>query len=178
MVGRTQHRGDGDVVAGASARVLLADDRAVVRLAVGRVLRAAGFTVDAISTRRLAIEPMRRRQHGVLLVGLHRPRLEGLVSVRRALEEVPGLAVVIMAAPDALDTALALRDRGSVDVLVKPCSAQALLSAVRRAGAAQALRRVAVAPVTVPSSGLGVEWVEGPLSPRPSDFPGAPTARA
>ncbi len=167
---------------GVSARVLLADDRAVVRLAAGRALRAAGFSVDAISTRRLLVEPMRRREHGVLVVGLHRPRLDGLVSVRRALEEVPGLAVIVMVTPDDLDAALELRALGSVDVLVKPCSAQALIGAVRRANAARALRRLAGEPTPVPpkrpSADFDVDWVGAPPEPGFAALPLTPTARA
>jgi two-component system chemotaxis response regulator CheB len=137
--------------------VLVVDDSAVVRQALGAILgHARGMTVVAASDPLIAMEKMRHRRPDVIVLDLEMPRMDGLSFLRKIMSEDP-IPVVVCSGLAGRGTEGALRavEEGAVDVIAKPKlavrafleeSAVLLVDAVRGAAAARLRARRPVAP--------------------------------
>jgi two-component system chemotaxis response regulator CheB len=128
--------------------VLVVDDSAVVRQALGAILaQARGMAVDVAADPIIAIDKMRRRRPDVIVLDLEMPRMDGLSFLRRVMSEDP-LPVVVCSgvAGRGTEAALQAMEEGAVEVIGKPKlavreflkeSAILLVDAVRGAAAAR-----------------------------------------
>jgi two-component system chemotaxis response regulator CheB len=133
---------------GGPLHVLIVDDSAVVRLALGAILgKARDMTVVAASDPFIAMEKMRHRRPDVIVLDLEMPRMDGLTFLRKIMSEDP-IPVVVCSGLAGRGTEAALRtiDEGAVEVIAKPKlgvrgfledSAVLLVDAVRGAAAAR-----------------------------------------
>jgi CheY-like chemotaxis protein len=67
----------------------VADDCAVVRTSIRRLLQSCGCEVDEVVDGRTALEQMRRRVYDVFLVDVQMPELDGAEAVRAVRAVVP-----------------------------------------------------------------------------------------
>jgi DNA-binding NarL/FixJ family response regulator len=93
-------------------RVLIVDDHEAVRKSLRRLLSSEGFEVcgdapDGTS----AIEISRRVQPDVIMMDLQMPDMSGIKAAQQILAESPGVAVLLMTAPDP-EIVDAARDAG------------------------------------------------------------------
>jgi len=128
--------------------VLVVDDSAVVRQALGAILRQApGMTVTAAADPIIAMDKMRRRRPDVIVLDLEMPRMDGLSFLRKVMSEGP-LPVVVCSGVAGRGTEAALRamEEGALEVIAKPKlavrefleeSAILIVDAVRGAAAAR-----------------------------------------
>jgi len=128
--------------------VLVIDDSAVVRQALGAILaHARGMTVAAAADPIIAMDKMRRRRPDVIVLDLEMPRMDGLSFLRKVMSEDP-VPVVVCSGVAGRGTEAALRamEEGAVEVIAKPRlavkefleeSAILLVDAVRGAAAAR-----------------------------------------
>jgi len=130
--------------AGAENRlVLLADDNTDMRNYVQRLLRAAGFLVEAVTDGEAALEAAKRLKPDLILSDVMMPRLDGfglLAAVRQdtVLRDTPVLLLSARAGEEAKIEGLSA---GADDYLTKPFSARELLARVRGNLDMAALRR-------------------------------------
>ena len=128
------------------SRVLVIEDDADVRDAIGRLLAATGHLVRLCGT---ALDGLRDVTHwvpDVVVLDLGLPDLDGATVLRRirAASQVP---VVVATAREAESEMIRLLRAGADDYVVKPYSAEqmeARIAAVLRRGAAPAPRTLAV----------------------------------
>jgi two-component system chemotaxis response regulator CheB len=102
--------------------VLVVDDSAVVRQALGAILaQARGMAVDVAADPIIAIDKMRRRRPDVIVLDLEMPRMDGLSFLRRVMSEDP-LPVVVCSgvAGRGTEAALQAMEEGAVEVIGKP----------------------------------------------------------
>jgi two-component system chemotaxis response regulator CheB len=102
--------------------VLVIDDSAVVRQALGAILaHARGMTVAAAADPIIAMDKMRRRRPDVIVLDLEMPRMDGLSSLRKVMSEDP-VPVVVCSGVAGRGTEAALRamEEGAVEVIAKP----------------------------------------------------------
>ena len=120
-------------VIGEQERVLLADDNADMRHYIERLLKAAGFRVDAHPDGAAALEAMRREPPHLVLSDVMMPKLDGfglLAGVRAdpALRDIP---VLLLSARAGEDEKVAGLQSGADDYLTKPFSARELIARVQ-----------------------------------------------
>ena len=119
-------------------RVLLAEDEALVALALADCLEAEGHevTVAADGAEALAMARELGCRVDLLVTDLRMPRLGGEGLIRALWAERPGLPVLVVTGSAPPGGAAALRreagDRGPLALLHKPVEYDALAAALRR----------------------------------------------
>lgn len=119
-------------------KVLLADDEAVLRRALRRVLTSVGNqvveAVDGID----ALERVTQDPIDLVVLDVDMPRLEGTEACRMIHKLRPTLPIIILTGHDEAGLRARLRDAGAMAVLNKPISADELMTAVHSAWQASA----------------------------------------
>ena len=77
-------------------RILLCDDSPVERLALGHVLRKAGYDVDEAGDAESALLYLKHRQVDLLILDLQMPGRDGFDVLKYLQEHRPGLPVILM----------------------------------------------------------------------------------
>ncbi len=148
-----------------ATRVLIIDDSAVVRQALGQLLSRAGLVVSAASDPIIAQEKIARERPDVIVLDIEMPRMDGLTFLRRQMAADPIPVVVCSGlAEEGSEVALQALEEGALDIVVKPRlgvkgfledSARRLVHVVRAAAAADlGKRRRAAPPASPPEPGL------------------------
>src|SRR5215210_4381327 len=114
-------------------RVLLIDDEAAVRQAIGQWLDLAGIEVDAHSSAASALQRLSADFEGVLVTDLKMEGLDGMALLRHAQEMDPDLPVVMITGHGDIQIAVEAMRLGAYDFVEKPFEPERLLDIVRRA---------------------------------------------
>jgi len=118
------------------SRVLVVDDEAPIRRALGINLRARGYDVDLAETGEEALDLAARHHPDVVILDLGLPGIDGVEVIHglRGWTEVP---IVVLSARDAEGAKVAALDAGADDYVTKPFGMDELLARLRAS-----LRRV------------------------------------
>jgi DNA-binding response OmpR family regulator/signal transduction histidine kinase len=113
--------------------VLLADDNADMRHYVERLLRTAGYRVDAHPDGEAALEAARREAPDLVLTDIMMPKLDGfgLLSALRADPALRDVPVLLLSARAGEEEKVAGLKSGADDYLTKPFSARELIARVQ-----------------------------------------------
>jgi PAS domain S-box-containing protein len=116
-----------------AVRVLIADDNADMRDYLTRLLRADGYSVDAVSDGQQALDAIRTDMPDIVISDVMMPRLDGLalVSVLRADRRTAAIPVLLLSARAGQEASIDGLEAGADDYLVKPFAAAELLARVR-----------------------------------------------
>ena len=114
-------------------QVLVVDDDATTRLLVGRRLEREGFTVQAASTAREALQVIAAGFHGVIVLDMMLPDRDGRQILPSLREQAPDCPVVMLTSHGTADAALDSLREGAFDFLDKATLSERLLPTVRRA---------------------------------------------
>ena len=125
------------------ARVLVVDDEPMGRKALVELLREEGYTVESAADAFKALPKLEDFSPDVLLTDLNMPGMDGLDLMRRSRDLDPEIAVVVMTAHSAVDTAVAAMRQGAADYLAKPIHIDELTIVLDRALERRQLRREA-----------------------------------
>ncbi|MSU90938.1 response regulator [Rhodobacteraceae bacterium 2CG4] len=120
-------------------RVLLVDDDADVREALGQALDLAGFRVTACKSFIEATDHLGPGFAGVVVTDVCMPGKDGLDLLARAQTIDPEIPVIVMTGHGDIPMAVRAMSGGAYDFLEKPCAPRALIERVARAGALRAL---------------------------------------
>jgi two-component system response regulator HydG len=115
------------------ARVLVIDDDAGVRESMGRMLRAAGYTVQMASTGEEGFELARGDAFDVILSDMRMPGLSGIDVLRKLRDVRVDASFLVMTGFGTVDTAVEAMKLGAVDFVQKPFFRDELLMRVRSA---------------------------------------------
>ena len=113
--------------------VALVDDEAPVRVALGRLLRLAGYTVLAFASGEEFLDSLKSldaRRPDCALLDVHMPGLTGLQVQARLRSIGLELPVVFITASDDVEVTRSALALGGVRVLRKPFASDLLLEAV------------------------------------------------
>ncbi|MFC4531799.1 SpoIIE family protein phosphatase [Sphaerisporangium dianthi] len=118
---------------GAHARVLIADDNADMREYLLRLLKGAGYLVDAVGDGMQALDAIRADAPDLVVSDVMMPRLDGLamVAALRTDPRTAGVPVLLLSARAGQEASIEGLEAGADDYLVKPFSAAELLARVR-----------------------------------------------
>src|SRR5579885_1091894 len=114
--------------------ILIVDDDAATREAVGMLLRAEGYAVSEAADGREAVLHLRADgPHRVVLLDLMMPVMDGwqFLEARKRDPELARSPVVLFSAVGNIHLA-AVRALGADDAIQKPVAAEDLLGAIRR----------------------------------------------
>jgi len=114
-------------------RILIVDDEANARMALAELLRDEGYAVDTAADGFKALPKLEEFNPDLVLTDLKMPGLDGLALMRKAREEDPERAVVLMTAYGTVDSAVAAMREGAADYLTKPINVDELVLVLDRA---------------------------------------------
>jgi two-component system chemotaxis response regulator CheB len=104
-----------------ASRVLVVDDSAVVRQALGQILGAAGILVTTAADPIIARDKMRRERPDAVVLDIEMPRMDGLTFLHQLMAEDPVPVVVCSGlAGRGTEVALQALEAGAVDIVEKP----------------------------------------------------------
>ena len=147
------------------SRILIVDDKEMMRDSVGTMLTRQGHNVTVASSARAALDKLGQRPFEALITDLQMPEMDGLdlmAEVRLQDEQLP---VIFMTAYGTVETAVAAMKHGAFDYLTKPFSGDELLMAVKRALEhgrllkENQILRAAAAPASGRSAGFAHEMI-------------------
>lgn len=117
---------------GKSARILVVDDEANARNALAELLRDEGYSVETAADGFKALPKLEAFQPDLLLTDLMMPHIDGISLMKKARQLDPQLAVVVMTAFGAIETAVSAMRQGAADYLTKPLNLEELQISVER----------------------------------------------
>ena len=116
-----------------STKVLVVDDKQMMRDSVGTTLQRAGYQVVAAADGNTALAAMARHRPSAVVTDLKMPEMDGLELLSRLRTADDQLPVLIMTAYGSIDTAVTAMKDGAFDFIQKPFEGDQLVLAVRRA---------------------------------------------
>jgi len=123
------------------ARILLIDDDPGVRESTGRMLRAAGYTVQEVATGEEGFELARSGAFDVILSDMRMPGLSGIDVLRKLRDVRVDASFIVMTGFGTVETAVESMKLGAVDFVQKPFFRDELLMRVRSAADRRQLAR-------------------------------------
>ena len=127
----------------ARARILVVDDEATARRALGTLLTDEGFEVEMASSGEEALEKLSKAPPDILLTDVRMSGIDGIELLTRARAMEPGLAVVVMTAFGTVRDAVKAMQAGAEHYVTKPIDFDELEMVLTRVLERRALRREA-----------------------------------
>src|SRR4026209_1918941 len=113
--------------------VLIVDDEAGVRSALGGVLRDEGYTVDAVDSGEACLERVVRGSYDVIVLDVWLPGIDGLITLQRLRERQIDAQVVMISGHGNIESAVRAIKMGAFDFIEKPLSLEKTVLVVRNA---------------------------------------------
>jgi CheY-like chemotaxis protein len=116
-----------------SLLIAVVDDEDLVRKALGRLIRAAGFHVETFSTGADFLRSLQQHQPDCAVLDLRMPLMSGL-EVQKAITKIYALLpVVIITGDDSVESRTLALKQGAAAYLRKPVDEAVLIDAIRNA---------------------------------------------
>lgn len=128
----------GDRVPEGNPTVFVVDDDESVRSSLGRLLRSAGFRVEAFASAEAFLGRPEPTGTGCLLLDVRMPEMTGTELFDRLVRRHSPMPVVFLTGHGDVPTSVQAMKGGAVDFLLKPVDDETLLRAIREAFARQA----------------------------------------
>lgn len=116
-----------------STKVLVVDDKQMMRDSVGATLQRAGYTVVAASNGEVALRMVAKHRPAAVVTDLKMPEMDGLELLQRLAQSDDQLPVVLMTAYGSINDAVSAMKAGAFDFVQKPFEGDQLKMVVRRA---------------------------------------------
>ena len=114
-------------------KILVADDDAVIREGLQRILNLQGYNVETVNNGRAALERLQDESFKLLITDLKMPGMSGIEVLKAIRGCQPELPVVLITGYAAIDNAVEAMKHGATDYLAKPFDNDELLGKVRNA---------------------------------------------
>ncbi len=111
--------------------VLIVDDEAGVRAALGGVLRDEGYVVEAVGSGEACLEQVTRQPYDVILLDIWLPGLDGLATLERLRERRVDSQVIMISGHASVEAAVRATKLGAFDFIEKPLALEKTMLAVR-----------------------------------------------
>jgi len=121
-----------------TARILLVDDEASIRLTLSTLLQRAGYETSAAENGEAAVALLEQHAFDLLLVDLKMPGMDGMQVVAAARQRQPDIAIIVLTGHGSLDTAVEGLHQGIFDYLLKTTAPPQVIERVRIGLAARA----------------------------------------
>jgi signal transduction histidine kinase/DNA-binding response OmpR family regulator len=114
-------------------RVLVIDDEPGITLLCDRLLTRAGFSVQAYTDPRMALDVLRRERFDLMLVDIRMPEVNGFDVMLQARDMQGDMAILAMTGFGTVETAIQALRRGVDGLILKPFEKNELIQAVEQA---------------------------------------------
>lgn len=122
-------------------RILVVDDEASARNALSEILTEEGYKVRTAADGFRALAAAGEFSPDLVLTDLKMPGMDGLHLLARLREQDPDMAIVLMTAFGAVESAVEAMRAGAMDYLTKPLNSDELLVVLDRCLESVSLRR-------------------------------------
>ncbi|MEE9404158.1 MAG: sigma-54 dependent transcriptional regulator [Algisphaera sp.] len=141
-----------------STKILVVDDKQMMRDSVAATLQRAGFVVVVANGGEAALPLIARHKPAVVVTDLKMPGMDGLALLSHLAEADPDLPVVLMTAYGSINDAVSAMKSGAFDFVQKPFEGDQLVMVVKRAvkHRQQVKASAAPRPMVVSSTGHAV----------------------
>jgi DNA-binding response OmpR family regulator len=112
-------------------RLLIIEDQAPLRNALGQFLREAGYIVDDAKSGDEGLWAASENPYDAILLDLMLPKVNGMEILRKLRDKNNPVHILVISARDGLDDRLEALDAGADDYLVKPFPLAEALARVR-----------------------------------------------
>jgi DNA-binding NtrC family response regulator len=116
-------------------RLLVVEDDNSVRTTITTFLELEGYSVDAVSSTREALECLRNDAYPIVISDIYVDERTGLDVLATAREKNPECAVILMTARGTMETVMKATQGGAFDYIAKPFELDRMLDTVKRAEA-------------------------------------------
>jgi two-component system, NarL family, invasion response regulator UvrY len=115
-------------------KVLLADDHAIVRAGLRRIVEESGDmeVVAEAADGQEAIRHIRERQPDVAVIDLSMPHIDGLEVINRILPEFPKLAIIVLTMHAENQYVIRAIEAGALGYITKQSAPEQLVNAIRK----------------------------------------------
>jgi DNA-binding NtrC family response regulator len=120
-------------------RILVADDDAVIREGLRRILGMEGYLVETQPNGRLALDRLQESSFDLLITDLKMPGMSGLEVLQAVRVLQPEMPVILITGFAAVDNAVEIMKKGAADYLAKPFANEEIVEKVRKALDARAV---------------------------------------
>ncbi len=127
-----------------TGRILVVDDEANARLALADLLKEEGYKIDTAADAFKALGKMQSFAPHLVLTDLKMPGMDGIELMEKIHSGPSPVAVVVMTAFGAVESAVSAMRKGASDYLVKPINFDELLIVLNRTLEREFLRRETV----------------------------------
>src|SRR5262252_2090901 len=116
-------------------RLLVVEDDPGVRATIVTCLELEGYTVDAASSTREAMERLTASSYPIVISDIYIDERTGLDVLEAARRKDPGCSVILMTARGTMETVMAATRGGAFDYIAKPFDLERMVETVKRAEA-------------------------------------------
>jgi DNA-binding response OmpR family regulator len=113
-----------------TARILVVDDEAPIRMTLERLLRRRGYEVTVAGSGEEALEALDRQPFELLLLDLKLPGISGLDVARHARTLQPAAAILLLTGHAALEDEPDATGLGAFEYMLKTASPEDVLTRV------------------------------------------------
>jgi DNA-binding NtrC family response regulator len=117
----------------ADKKILVVDDESEMRVALETTLKREGYQPVCVEDGKKAWECVQNETFDLIVSDVKMPRMDGLELLRAVKQHSPKTIVIMMTAYGDIDNAVETMKVGAFDYLLKPFSAEILISSVNRA---------------------------------------------
>jgi DNA-binding NtrC family response regulator len=114
-------------------KVLVVDDKQMMRDSVGATLQRAGYQVIAAGDGATALTLLARHRPAAVITDLKMPEMDGLELLGRLKQADDQLPIILMTAYGSINDAVRAMKEGAFDFIQKPFEGDQLIMVVRRA---------------------------------------------
>ena len=114
-------------------KILVVDDKQMMRDSVGTTLQRAGFKVVAAGDGDAALAMVGRHRPSAVITDLKMPEMNGLELLAKLQQTDEQLPVIVMTAYGSIESAVEAMKQGAFDFIQKPFEGDQLIMSVRRA---------------------------------------------
>ncbi|QQE11185.1 sigma-54-dependent Fis family transcriptional regulator [Planctomycetota bacterium] len=116
-----------------SNKILVVDDKQMMRDSVGATLQRGGFVVVAASNGKVALDMVAKHRPAAVITDLKMPEMDGLELLKQLKQADDQLPVVLMTAYGKINDAVTAMKEGAFDFIQKPFEGDQLLVVMKRA---------------------------------------------
>ena len=116
-----------------NTRILIVDDEPAILNALTGILEDEGYDVSAAKSGQEALRLIKAEPPELVFLDIWMPEMDGIETLRRALELVPHLQVVMMSGHGSIESAVKAIKLGAYDYIEKPLSLEKVTLLIRHA---------------------------------------------
>jgi len=135
-------------------RLLVVEDDPGVRTTIVTCLELEGYTVDAASSTKEAIDRLSAGSYPIVISDIYIDDRTGLDVLEAARRKDPACSVILMTARGTMETVMAATRGGAFDYIAKPFDLDRMVETVKRAEAAHGELEEEAEPEDMPESAM------------------------